>query len=112
MINCSTAVTHWRCDRGGTEKRCAVSQRTRIIECLWRESPRTIVGIWHALEDETGWSKSTVNTLLGRMAEKGLVRYEEGHRAREYYPCVAREAAAAAETRSLLERVYRGSVGL
>ncbi|NCB51750.1 MAG: BlaI/MecI/CopY family transcriptional regulator [Clostridia bacterium] len=84
----------------------------RIMECLWRESPRTIVGVWHALEDETGWSKSTVNTLLGRMVEKGIIRYKEGRRAREYYPCVAKDEAAVAETRSLLERVYRGSVGL
>lgn len=84
----------------------------RIMEALWRQSPRTIVGLWHALETETGWSKSTVNTLLGRMEEKGLVRYEEGRRAREYHPCVRREEAAMAETRSLLDKVYSGSVGL
>ena len=84
----------------------------RIMDGLWRDGPLTIVGLWHRLEGETGWSKSTVNTLLGRMLEKGLVRYEEGRKAREYYPAVAREEAALAETRSLLHRVYRGSVGM
>lgn len=31
-------------------------------------------GILH----ESGWSKSTVNTLLGRMVDKGIIYYEDG----------------------------------
>ena len=48
-----------------------------IMEKLWEESPRTIVQLYHALEVEPGWSKSTVNTLLGRMVDKGIIFYEE-----------------------------------
>ncbi len=83
-----------------------------IMESLWENSPMTIVGIWHAVEDETGWSKSTVNTLLGRMLDKELIRYEEGRKAKEYYPLVTRDEVAISETKSLIHRVYRGSVGM
>ena len=83
-----------------------------IMECLWKHSPLTIVGVWHAVKDETNWSKSTVNTLLGRMALKGLIRYEEGRKAKEYYPCISHDEVAISETKSLLHRVYRGSVSM
>ena len=83
-----------------------------IMEKLWEESPRTIVQLYHALEETTGWSKSTVNTLLGRMVDKGILYYEEGSKARQYYPMIKREDAAMAETESLLQRVYQGSVSM
>jgi Predicted transcriptional regulator len=83
-----------------------------IMECLWANAPLTIVGVWHAVKGETGWSKSTVNTLLGRMVDKGIIRYEEGRKAKEYYPCVTRDMVALSETKSLLKRVYSGSVGM
>ena len=53
-----------------------------IMEKLWEESPRTITQLYHELKEEQGWSKSTVNTLLTRMVEKGIIYYEEGGRAR------------------------------
>lgn len=83
-----------------------------IMEKLWEESPRTIMQLYHSLEAETGWSKSTVHTLLRRMNEKGIVFYKEGERAKQYYPNVKRDEAAIAETENLLERVYKGSVGM
>ena len=83
-----------------------------IMEKLWEQSPRTIMQLYHSLEEDPGWSKSTVNTLLGRMLDKGIVYYEEGGKARQYYPAVCREEADAAETESLLRRVYKGSVGM
>ncbi len=83
-----------------------------IMEKLWEESPRTITQLYHELKEEQGWSKSTVNTLLTRMVEKGIIYYEEGGRARQYYPTVKREDAAVAETENFLQRVYKGSVGM
>lgn len=83
-----------------------------IMEKLWEESPRTITQLYHALKEQPGWSKSTVNTMLGRMTAKGIIHYEEGGRARLYYPNMNRQEASAAETESLLERVYKGSVSM
>ena len=83
-----------------------------IMEKLWEVCPRTLVQLYHALKEEPGWSKSTVNTLLGRMVDKGIIYYEEGIKAKHYYPAIQREDAALAETESLLQRVYQGSVSM
>ena len=64
------------------------------------------------LKDSTGWAKSTVTTMVRRMEEKGLVIHEEAGRAKLFRPALGREDAAAAETDSLLERAFQGSVGL
>ncbi|MDE5699322.1 MAG: BlaI/MecI/CopY family transcriptional regulator [Lachnospiraceae bacterium] len=83
-----------------------------IMEKLWEQQPRTIMQLFHSLEVEPGWSKSTVNTLLGRMVDKGIIYYEDGGKARQYYPRLRREDAAVAETENLLSRVYKGSVSM
>lgn len=83
-----------------------------IMELLWNGAPRTLTQLTAALREDPGWSKSTVSTMLTRMEAKGLLRFEPGQRARLYYPAVTRESAARQETAGLLDRVYRGSVGL
>ena len=83
----------------------------RVMEVLW-ESPRTLMELVRELKERAGWAKSTVATVVRRMEDKGLLRSEQAGRAKVFYPCVAREEAAAAETDSLLTKVYRGSVGL
>ncbi len=83
-----------------------------LMEKLWENPPQTIMQLFHALHEEQGWSKSTVNTMLGRMVKKGIIYYEEGQKAREYYPAVVRDDAAIVETEGLLKRIYRGSVSM
>ena len=83
-----------------------------IMEKLWEQNPKTIMQLYHELKVEPGWSKSTVNTMLGRMVKKGIIYFEEGEKAKQYYPSVNRDEAATNETESLLDRVYKGSVSL
>lgn len=83
-----------------------------LMEKLWANPPRTIMQLFHALREEQGWSKSTVNTMLGRMVQKGIIYYKEGERARAYFPAVARDDAAIVETEGLLKRIYQGSVSM
>ena len=83
-----------------------------IMEKLWEEHPRTIMQLYNVLKEDPGWSKSTVNTLLGRMVDKEIIYYEQGTKAKQYYPNVSRDDAALAETESLIERVYQGSVSM
>ncbi len=84
----------------------------QVMECLWTSSPRTLMELVHALAPETGWSKSTIVTMVGRLEAKGALSYEEGRKARLYSPSITRSQAAIQETTSLLQRIYRGSVGM
>ena len=83
-----------------------------VLNCLWEEHPRTVMQLVADLERSVGWAKSTTITTLRRMEEKGLVSVEQAGRSKSYTPAVEREQAVTAETRSFLDRVYRGSVGL
>ena len=83
-----------------------------VLDCLWEQSPMTVMELVAALGGQVGWAKSTTITTLRRMEEKGLVRAEQGARGKLYTPAVEREQAVTAETHSFLDRVYQGSVGL
>ena len=73
-----------------------------VLDCLWEHSPLTVMELVERLSQKVGWAKSTTITTLRRMEEKGLVHCEVTGRTRH----VRRE------TRSFLNKVYRGSVGL
>ena len=84
----------------------------KLMNLLWDQSPRTMMELVHALEQDTGWTKHTIIKMLSRMEEKGAVRHETGARAKQYYPAAARKAVVLGETESFLRKVYGGSLGL
>ena len=83
-----------------------------VLDCLWEQSPLTVMQLVAALGERLGWAKSTTITTLRRMEEKGLVRCELEGRTRRYFPAVEHRQAAIRETRSFLDKVYQGSVGM
>ena len=83
----------------------------QVMEALW-EGPKTLMELVRLLKERTGWAKSTVTTMVRRMEDKGLLAYRQEGRTKTFLPAVSREDAAAAETESLLQRAYHGSVGL
>ena len=83
-----------------------------VLDCLWERSPMTGMELVAALGDRPGWAKSTTITTLRRMEDKGLVRCSLEGRTRHYAPAVQRDRAVRRETRSFLDKVYQGSVGL
>lgn len=83
-----------------------------VLDCLWARSPQTAMELVSELSRKVGWAKSTTLTTLRRMEEKGLIQAELVGRTRHYTPTVERRGAAARETRSFLDKVYQGSVGL
>ena len=83
-----------------------------VLDCLWERSPQTVMELVAALGERLGWAKSTTITTLRRMEDKGLVLCTQEGRTRRYAPAVPRDRAVRGETRSFLDKVYRGSVGL
>lgn len=84
----------------------------KLMDELWEEPPKTITQLTRALEEDTGWGKNVIITMLKRLEAKGAVRHVEGERAKQFYPAVSREDTALEETRGFLNRVYSGSLGL
>ena len=83
-----------------------------VMEALWKR-PSTLMELVRQLGQEPpGWAKSTTATMIRRMEEKGLIRHEAGGKARVYHPALSRDETALAETRTLPDKAFDGSVGL
>lgn len=94
------------------ERRSVLSpSEWRVMECLWA-GEKTLMELVRALKASAGWSKSTVSTMVRRMEEKGLIAHQEAGRTKVFRAALVREEATAAETDSLLERAFQGSVSL
>ncbi len=83
-----------------------------VMECLWEKSPQTLMQLVSALRERVGWAKSTTTTMLSRMKKKEIISCVETGKPRRYTPAVKREDAVEQETRSFMNRVFRGSVGM
>ena len=94
------------------EKQTSLSNSEwQVMQCLW-EKPHTLMELVEVLGQTVGWSKSTVATMVRRMEEKGILYYQEQGRTKIFYPAISREDVARRETQNLLQRAYRGSIGL
>lgn len=94
------------------EEKALTNSEWYVMDCLWTQAPMTVMELAASLEQRIGWAKSTTITTLHRMEEKGLIRCERAGRTRRYFPVLEQGFARRQETRSFLERVYQGSVGL
>lgn len=83
-----------------------------LMNCLWEENPRSLMQLVPLLKEQVGWSKSTCATMVRRMAEKGLIRYEENGKTKYFFPNVKKEDVVVQETRDFLQRIYDGSIGM
>ena len=91
---------------------CLTQSEWYVMDCLWAYAPQTVMQLATDLSQRAGWAKSTTITTLRRMEDKGLLHCQVEGRTRHYTPAVERQSAARQETRSFLDRVYQGSVGL
>lgn len=80
------------------------------METLWERAPLTATEVVARLRESTGWAPNTIRTLLTRLVEKGALRAKDNASGvREFSPAVKREAVVRAESRTFLQRVFRGA---
>ncbi|MBL9183758.1 MAG: BlaI/MecI/CopY family transcriptional regulator [Verrucomicrobiaceae bacterium] len=81
-----------------------------VMELLWEKAPRTSQEIAGLLEQQKGWQRATVLTLLSRLTAKGALATEPQGNRFLYTPEVERSACVADETRSFLNRLFGGAL--
>ena len=84
----------------------------KLMNKLWEGEALTIAQLTAALREETDWGKHTVITMLSRLEAKGAVCHDGGTPAKRYSATLERGDAAQTETRSFLDKVYGGQLGL
>ena len=95
------------------EDKCIVTESEwKIMELLWQEETLTMPQITKALQEETGWSKHTVISLLKRMCQKGSAEVIADTSPMTYRALITRAEAVRQETRSVLKKAFGGRSAL
>lgn len=81
----------------------------KVLEILW-SNPGSLIGEIRDSLSDSGWSYSTIKTLVLRLTQKGVLRYENSDKGRAYYPAVSEESLKIRETQHFIDRIYNGSV--
>ena len=81
-----------------------------LMNIIWSGGEVKAVEIAETAGRQTGWKKNTVYTMLSRLIEKKLIeRREPGF---VCVPLVSRESVGLAESVSVVEKFYDGSLSL
>lgn len=79
-----------------------------VMKALWESAPLSGAQIVERVSRETGWSQSTIHTMIRRLHAKGAIAGEKQD-VMMYRPLVMRREAELKETASFIQRVYEGS---
>ncbi len=82
----------------------------RIIKAVWDNEPCAAPAIQEKLHKKTGWTYSTVRTLMDRMVEKGLLTAEKLRNLTIYRSAVTREQAQRGELLYALKHAFNGAL--
>ena len=81
----------------------------KVMEILWN-TPGMLIGEIRDALSESGWSYSTIKTLVLRLTQKEALRTEDSPKGKRYFPTVDEDTSKRKETRSFIDRIYNGSV--
>lgn len=82
----------------------------KIIRIIWQKEPCTAPDVQEKLEASTGWTYSTVRTLMDRMAAKGLLKTEKMRNLTLFRSAVRREDAQRGQLLQTLKNVFNGAL--
>ena len=81
-----------------------------IIKAVWGAEPCTAPVIQQQLQKSTGWTYSTVRTLMDRMVTKGLLRSETHGKVTTYRSTITRKQAQRSELLYALKHAFNGAL--
>jgi BlaI family penicillinase repressor len=81
-----------------------------IMNVLWDKAPKTANDIIFSLQESTDWKPKTIRTLLDRLVQKDVVGVNKNLRVYTFYPLYTQEECQRAETESIINRIYGGTL--
>jgi len=80
-----------------------------IMQAVWDNEPCAAPTIQEALEKETGWTYSTVKTMMDRMVEKGLLKAQKVRNLILYISAITMKDAQSGEIKRMIRRAFGGA---
>ncbi len=81
-----------------------------VIKAVWETEPCTAPAIQEKLLAPTGWTYSTVRTLMDRMVAKGVLKAKKEGKLTIYHSAVTREQAQRGELFYALKHAFNGAL--
>jgi BlaI family penicillinase repressor len=81
-----------------------------VIKTVWESEPCTAPAVQEKLLPSTGWTYSTVRTLLDRMTAKGILNAKKEGKLTVYNSAVTRAQAQRSELLHALKHVFNGAL--
>lgn len=84
----------------------------KVMNVIWGKAPITSSEIVECLKPVTGWSATTIYTLISRLVNKKALAIEEGSSPYTCYPLISQDDCRKKESNSFLFKIYDGSLNL
>ena len=81
-----------------------------VMKIIWKHAPISTNEITERLVKTTAWSPKTIQTLIRRLVDKGVLSYEKQSRVFVYTPLVGETEYIGQESNSFLQRFYNGNI--
>lgn len=82
----------------------------QIIKAVWKAEPCSAPAVQEALLKRTGWSYSTVKTLMDRMVSKGLLKQEKMRNLILYRSAITQKQARKTEILRTIKKAFDGAL--
>ena len=81
-----------------------------VMKIVWKYAPINTNEITEKLLATSSWSAKTIQTLIKRLVNKGVLTYEKNSRVFMYTPVVKESEYISQESNSFLNRYYDGDI--
>ncbi len=81
-----------------------------VMRSLWRQGETRAGRIIADLTERTDWKPKTIQTLIRRLVQKGLITYEQSGRERLYRAAFSEQECQLQASKNFLERVFGGEL--
>jgi BlaI family transcriptional regulator, penicillinase repressor len=81
-----------------------------IIQAVWENEPCAAPTVQEELEKKTGWSYSTVKTMMDRMVDKGLLATQRIRNLILYTSVITKKEAQKGEVMRAVRRAFGGAL--
>jgi len=81
-----------------------------VMKVIWKYSPISTNEITDKLLKVTNWRPKTVQTLIKRLATKGVISYEKQSHVFVYSPLIKESEYIGQESKSFLKRFYNNNL--
>lgn len=82
----------------------------RILDVLWRGSPKNAREIIAAVSTVESWSGQTIKTLINRLVKKKYIGFHQEKNHYLYFPLITEQDYQLVQSQSFIQRIFGGRI--